>query len=212
MTKSQQQVGQRIFERLLAEEREDDIVCSFGYDFFDGVRWASGCGSVLSFVAAWRLSGDIKKRLKAADAQFPNAYDVHKPMLIRGLRICPMMTIGVVSFLVTGVSKVFKWYSSSIRVNNFLLAEYELSETRLSLNDDPEARAIFDEYCKELAAPQGTLFRDTSKSWASQDQPPPAPSFSDGVAVGIYGSLFDSWLPTGPTSAYIGFTGGRKLY
>jgi hypothetical protein len=206
---SRQPPGKALFERLLAEEREDDIICSFGYDFFNGIRWAAGCGSVLSFVASYRLFGDLKHLVSAADARNPHSYDRTKLTIIKGMRVHPYMTAGTVSFFLMGCTKLFKWYSASVRVNNFHLAEFDFMLARQSFSEDPQAQKLFDEYCTELAKPESNLFRDSSN--VRGRRAPRTPSFSDGVAVGLFGSLFDSWLPTGPTSAYIGFSAGRKL-
>jgi hypothetical protein len=193
------------FERLLAQEREDDIVCAFGFDFFDGIRWSAGCGAILSFIASYRLYGDLSLILKAEDHANPHAYDFGKSAVVRGLRVNPYMTAGMWSFFLMGWTKLFKWYSASVRVNTFYMASFEFEEMRDSaVKQDPEGAKLFDAYCAELTKPSATLFRDAQEKSAIV-----TPTFSDGVAVGLFGSLFDSWLPTRPTSDYVGFAAGR---
>ena len=201
--------GNALFEQLLRQEQEDDVVCNFGYDYFNGVRWGAGAGCAFSFFASMRLSWDLQAAMRIMDARHPpSVYDRSVNIVSRGFRSHPFITTGMVCFFVTGWTKLYKWYSASIRVNNFALASFDYSELRKSMASDAEAVKLFDRYSAELDKPEATLLRIPK---AVRD-PPPVPTFGDGVAVGLYGSLFDAWLPTKPTRDYMGYAAGRKLY
>lgn len=205
----------RLFRDMMDEEQEDAVLCSFGYDYFEGVKYGAAYSSFISYTISARLFSDLRKALRQMDSRHPDGYDINHSIISRGFRHQSYITIGAVCCFVTGTIKFMKWYSASIRCNQFLLEEYDFEILRSTMAKDPQASRMFESYCDELVKTESTLMRDVEKRYDAKDRKAAEselPRFRDGVAVALYGSLFDAWLPTKTPDNYLGLAAGRKFY
>lgn len=218
------------FLRYRQQEEEDAVVCQFGPDYFRGARAGAGCGAVVTAGCSAYSYRFMRRDQRAADAAVgfgPSARntDFPKGVLRRGFVTQPMLAMGCFCLAVTSVLKVMK-----CRLAHRRCLEFEVDDVGFDLlmemtAESPDAAAVLDGLRETVLQSQAVERQQTSlledfrstqesgKSWklsnALADQvarrsPSIArhPTFADGVAVGLAGSIMDCYTPQKPPSSY----------
>jgi hypothetical protein len=213
----------------LLQHDDDAVVCAFGPDFFNGARYGAGGGSLTSFLFAWRAYREIKTARMTSMLNSGTRL-VNLPRLkffatmTYGFRMQPLYASGVMACSLTGVAKLVKFYLASGRVNEFLLDDVEFEELQAWAKQSPETAKVFTDFCNDSLAslkPQNhSVDVATAASPTLSDRliakhgnakrelhmgdqlVRRRPNFRDGVAVGLFGSIMDCYLPTKPESMY----------
>lgn len=156
----------------------------------------------------------------------------------RGLRTQPMLTVGCLSLAATTVFKGVKCYLAHRRCIEFLLDDVEFAMLERMSRDDPVTRELFEKICAEGAAatshahqklpgqpgapgPSATqvyksvelMMRDNPaltalNSGAGALKRPP--TYWDGAAVGILGTIMDCYMPMKPVNRYYNMSFGMS--
>ncbi|CCW59993.1 unnamed protein product [Phytomonas sp. EM1] len=245
--------------KYLLEKEEDEIVCSFGSDYFAGARCGSGGGGLLcgSFsLYQFRL---IKRDHMEANLAVGLKFGERNPnfsrwTLLRGISSQPMMTVGCIALMTTTFLKSVKFYLANCRCREFARddAEYFMLQ-ELSMQDPVAYDAFVKLFVpkeddrmmdyKKLGSPAesshasfspslsgtptqtGTVATNPPKSTAASHyksmeelykirkgstfvKKRRPPTFMDGVAVGLMGSIMDCYLPQKPIQNYYGMRCG----
>eukprot|EP00796_Vickermania_ingenoplastis_P005021 gene5021-3616_t len=214
------------FRQLREQEAEDDIVCRFGPAYFRGARFGAGCGVVTAASFSFFAYRFLKHDQATADraAGFPAGVrhpDFPRSVLLRGLRTQPMLTLGCLCLQVTCVLKAIKFSLAHRRCVEFdmddvgfelleLMAEESkevpvmLQEMRhsLSVPKEKETNLLEDFRRAKLAGQRWSLLSATRSVKPTISSYQRHPTFMDGVAVGLAGSVFDCYLPQKPPSCY----------
>ncbi|CUG87354.1 Hypothetical protein, putative [Bodo saltans] len=212
----------------LQQQSDDAIICNFGPEFFNGARYGSGFGSLMSFLFSWSAFCAIRKARMSLivnsgtrSGKLPSMSFI--PTMKWGFRLQPFFTTGVIACFTTGCAKLVKFYLSSARVNEFLFDDLEFEGLQHWANQSEETSKAFDAFCKDSIASAPTSTMSSAKQIASMDLTDKLiarhseakrdldygdhilkrrPTFGDGVAVGLFGSIMDCHLPTLPENRY----------
>jgi hypothetical protein len=217
-----------IDSRELQQQSDDATICNFGPDFFNGARYGSGFGSLTSFIFAWSSFYAIRKAQTASlvnggarPGKLPKMSFVS--IMKFGFRLQPFFATGVIACTTTGIAKLVKFYFASARVNEFLFDDIEFEGLRHWADQSEETSKAFEAFCKDSieSAPTSTI--TSAKQIASMNLTDKLiakhgeakrdleygdhilkrrPTFGDGVAVGLFGSIMDCYLPTLPENCY----------
>lgn len=214
---------------LRRSEAEDDLVCRFGPDFFRGARFGALAGlfscSFLAVLSFFRLKKDqFTADCSAGFSKGVRNPDFPKSVIWRGLRTQPMLAVSCMCLQLTCILKTMKAYLAHQRCLEFdmddigydLLADLASEEADLPKmleemvdeirqNDAKKDSERLSRACQSSLPENGGSFRKLAKMsrrTASLARPSRYPSFNDGVAVGLMGTVFDCYLPQNNPSSY----------
>lgn len=209
-------------------EEDDTIVCAFGPDFFRGARDGAAIGGAFSTACCYWSFRRLKKDQAGVNADAGLKRGQRHPhlsswTLLRGIRTQPMLTVGCIAMACTSVFKCIKFSLASRRCREFARDEEEFTTLLQASRTTPEAAAAFDKLCEGALSsttnaslpPPSSSAGDAASSQAVMDallrsagtvdrvtrRPP---SFMDGFAVGITGSIMDCYVPQKPLPKYYG--------
>lgn len=149
-------------------------------------------------------------------------------VMSRGMRLQPFLTAGVAACCATATMKMLKYWSAAQRCNEFFVDDIEFLELKEMTAVNPQMEKAFHNYCDEVlhspttvAATLSTDVTHVSGSVAlllkRAEQSGPSttagggkgeviyrrpPTYWDGVAVGLFGSMMDCYLPQKPVKTY----------
>lgn len=192
-------------------ELEDGVILSFGRDYFFGVRCGAGWGALCTgwmSVMAWRM---MKVDQRTADHSMGFGKGVRNPnfprsVLRRGFRTQPMLAVSCLCLRLTCCIKIVKTVISNWRCREFDEDDvgYELIS---NLSEEEQSRLLSSVSAKEQVQPpsDSTSKLDLSKfiNSCATGADSRKPTYMDGVAVGLAGSIFDCYLPQKPASRYL---------
>lgn len=213
----------------LQQQDDDAVLCAFGPEYFNGARYGSGIGSLLSFLFAWRAYRETRNAriayLLHSGTRQGNLPKMKFFATMRyGFRMQPLYSTGVMACTATGMAKLLKFYLASGRVNEFLLDDFEFGELRSWAAESPDTSKAFNDFCldslESSLKPSVAVATSVNSSLTLTDKLivqhgnakrqagfgdqaiRRRPTFGDGVAVGLLGSIMDCYLPTKPQSMY----------
>jgi hypothetical protein len=183
--------------------------CAFGPDFFDGVKWGAG----LTFFPTVFMARRSHRRARKAMPDPKMSLWKFDPWAVTFTGACS----------ITAVMKMIKFGAARGRVREFELdgelavmnATDEELEAMAAMKVVRDAAARGEDLAEfvdgssaeERAARSRRLGgRDIGNARAKQLA---MPTWWDGVAVGLFGSLVDAHTPHKPPSAYLGMRAGR---
>lgn len=205
---------------------EDATLIAFGPDYFRGAKYGSGLGSLISFCFAYSAYYALRKaRVASLIKDGTRVGNLPKMKFLDTMRfgftLQPFFATGVMACTTTGFAKLLKFYLASGRVNEFLFDDFEFGELSAWAKHSPDAAKLFQDYCKDslesapginspddvgavgltakLIAKHGEAKRDLSYGDQAVKR---HPTFGDGVAVGLFGSIIDCHLPVRPVHDY----------
>ncbi|SCU71613.1 uncharacterized protein TEOVI_000319400 [Trypanosoma equiperdum] len=216
---------------LRLKEEDDALLCAFGPDYFNGARVGAGCGGVFTAFLAWWSFVDLKEDHKLCDSALPTHMRDRSWSIRRGFHSRPFFTVGCVALGITTLMKATKFCLANYRYQEFAADDIGFELLKSMYVSSPEGHRQFEAFVKktignekvlELPSPS-TNFATGGKIRNNQnltetlvsstssfcDRKPP--SFWDGVAVGIMGSVMDCYLPCKPLYSYYGMRCGMRL-
>lgn len=221
-------------ERFREAEAEDAIVCRFGPDYFRGARTGAFTGAWCAAFCSFFVHRHMKKDQLQADYEAGFAKGVRNPdfprgVVRRGLRTQPMLALGCICLRITCVLKLCKTFLAHRRCREFDVDDLGFELLRDMAHENSEIPELLSRMQQELTRSEetkkrGDILEDLRHSQQSGErwgierviqkqtsgplggQRPP--SYMDGVAVGLAGSIFDCFLPQKPPSAYYNMTFG----
>ncbi|EPY34345.1 hypothetical protein STCU_01009 [Strigomonas culicis] len=195
------------------QKEDDEVVCAFGPDYFNGARWGSawgGLGSLTCCLLAYRrlrkdqreVDYDMGLRKGQANKHFS------RWVVLRGLRTQPMLATGCVGLAVTSTFKLIKFYLSSARCSEFWFDDMAFEQ--MAPKEAEELKAYYHSQTfvagrdpsSKPAAPTTVAALMKQAEVARPPQNRESPTFADGVAVGLLGSVLDCYVPQKPISRY----------
>ncbi|EPY32291.1 hypothetical protein AGDE_08766 [Angomonas deanei] len=133
-------------------------------------------------------------------------------VVVRGLKTQPMLACGCLALALTTSFKIVKYCLASQRCYEFYLDD-------LAFNEMEEERMINPQLAKEIAKltdektplPQqqeGSLAGVVAQAKRMKPLALRRPTYMDGVAVGLAGSILDCWVPQKPLHRYFNMCAG----
>ncbi|ORC93088.1 uncharacterized protein TM35_000024140 [Trypanosoma theileri] len=224
------------------QQKDDELLCAFGPDFFDGARKGAAGGGLFTAWLTRRTFIDIKEDYREYEVTLPQHMRDKCWTLTRGFRTRPFFTLGCVSLALTTLMKSIKFSLANYRYQEFVEDDigFELLQKMYSNTPggDEDFKKFLNESLKNQNSPVTSIINDvantpsvvttsTSASGVlnskkttltdaliedatiSREQKPP--SFWDGVAVGLMGSVMDCYLPSKPIYSYYGMRCGMRI-
>lgn len=235
----------KVLKEHLLREADDDVVCSFGADFFHGARDGAICGSIsaaaLCFLSFRRLQDD-QREVDFLSGVCRGQRNPHfsRWILLRGIRTQPMLTVGCIALGTTSILKMVKAYLANRRCVEFSQDDMDFNQLAQWSRTDSKVAEEFHKMCWDAVrrptfsdeakhnfyataqkhgtsssptAPQAAKSRDESSSINRLLQTTEAqqsngrlihrlPTYCDGVAVAVLGSVMDCYLPQKPVQRY----------
>lgn len=221
-------------ERFREAEDEDAVVCRFGPEYFRGARAGAFCGAWGAALCSFFVYRHLKNDQLQADHEAGFAKGVRNPdfprgIIRRGLRTQPMLALGCICLRITCVLKVSKTILAHRRCREFDLDDLGFELLHDMAQENVEVPELLVRMQQEIAQKEeekkrGDIMEDlrtsqqSGQKWSierviqKQTSSPlggqRCPSYMDGVAVGLAGSIFDCYLPQKPPSAYYNMTFG----
>nr|CCC93707.1 conserved hypothetical protein [Trypanosoma congolense IL3000] len=222
---------QKLIAALHLKEQDDALLCAFGPDFFNGARVGAGCGGVFTAYLAWRSFVDLRKDHRLCDVSLPKHMHDNSWTIKRGFRSRPFFTVGCIALSITTVLKTAKFCLASYRYQEFVADDigFELLKEMYagSCEEQHELEVLtqalsnpngIDKTPSVANAPpvggngsKGTALTELLVGRASSVCEREPPSFWDGVAVGVMGSVMDCYLPSKPLYSYYNMRCGMPL-
>lgn len=213
---------------LHLREKDDAVLCAFGRDFFDGARKGAASGGLFTAWLTRRTFIDLRDDYKEYEADLPRHMRCSSWTISRGFRTRPFFTLGCMSLALTTLLKVAKFTLANRRYQEFVADDvgFELLQAMCadSHGEKDELNRLLDvELGASKTGPVSTPERDVktpndqAKSLtrrlvaeAADVSERRAPTFWDGVAVGLLGSVMDCYLPSKPVYCYYGMRCGMR--
>ena len=179
------------FLRLVHDYRST----AFGPDYFNGAKW----GAFSSFWLVVYCGRRSYKQLMLKAAAQRKAGTFHGYMAADGMQCVTLFACAVMSVL-----KFSKWFVARGRHNEFLWDEYYAKKSA-SLEDRAELQYMEMQRAKAKEREEKTPSRHL-KNLRARDS---IPTWWDGFAVGVMGSLQDAYNPQKPVIKYLGMKFGK---
>ncbi|KAG8345992.1 hypothetical protein ERJ75_000962700 [Trypanosoma vivax] len=227
---SRRDVNQEIAIARHLQEYDDSILCAFGPDFFDGARKGAGFGGIFTAWLAWRSFVDLKNDHRECDALLPGQRIPNQWTIPRGFRSRPFFTLGCVSLGITTVMKAAKFYLANYRYQEFVADDVGFALLQSLYGSMSGSEPQFKDFLNEvLTKPSHGSSALNKEALVDEQRKSPRvvtdfllrnathvcerepPSFWDGVAVGLVGSIMDCYLPAKPIQTYYGMRCGVSL-
>ncbi|KEG14991.1 hypothetical protein DQ04_00231170 [Trypanosoma grayi] len=209
------------------QEQDDAVLCAFGCDYFDGARKGAACGGLFTAWLARRTYVDLRDDYMEYAASIPRHMRDNSWTIIRGFRTRPFFTVGCISLVMTTLMKSVKFTLANYRYQEFVADDMDFELLEKELSSTPEGKSELERLFKEVSktttaaslrddaagtrGPRGQTVTNTLMKEASQVCERSAPTFWDGVAVGLMGSIMDCYLPSKPVYNYYGMRCGMRI-
>ncbi|ESL05919.1 hypothetical protein TRSC58_06416 [Trypanosoma rangeli SC58] len=214
---------------LHLQEHDDSILCAFGPDFFDGARKGAACGAVFTAWLSRRTYVELRDDFRDHEASVLRHLRRGKWTISLGFRTRPFLTLGCVSLALTALMKSVKFTLANYRYQEFVTDDIGFTLLEQMCADSPEVKeklgVFIDGALADLKAgsvpPSGSNVNSYNLPYknvtsalmqaASPLRERVPPSFWDGVAVGLLGSVMDCYLPSKPLQSYYGMRCGISV-
>ncbi|RNF17909.1 uncharacterized protein Tco025E_04654 [Trypanosoma conorhini] len=211
------------------QEQDDSVLCAFGRDFFDGARRGAACGAVCTAWLSRRMFVMLRDDFRDHEASLPQQLRHGKWTISLGFRTRPFLTLGCISLALTTLMKSAKFTLANYRYQEFVADDIGFTLLEQMCADSPEGREelgrLLDEALTGLKAgaaspadgdgngrgPHHKTLTCTLMQGASPLAERDPPSFWDGAAVGLLGSVMDCYLPSKPPRSYYGMRCGMGM-
>lgn len=222
----------------LRQREEDNIVCSFGPEYFYGARVGAGVSGLFTSMFGVLTFRDIKRDQRTADYEL--SMQVGRPMrkfsrwtLVRGIVTQPLYTVGCCCLMLTSTLKLVKLALTHRRCMEFRMDDEDFAYLQHLANECDDALVAFEALCRAEERPTVSNRLPAETPWERETHPAaygyrlawqgigndgsssgsasykrPMPSYMDGVAVGILGTVMDCYLPQKAPQKYLGMRAG----
>ncbi|KAF5223086.1 hypothetical protein ECC02_003913 [Trypanosoma cruzi] len=211
------------------QEQDDAVLCAFGRDYFDGARKGAACGGVFTAWLFRRTYVDLREDFKEHEANLPRHLRRGKWTISRGFRTRPFLTLGCISLALTTLMKSVKFTLANYRYQEFVADDIGFTLLEQMCANLPEGNERFEKLLDEALTNSTAVSASPSDGVANSRMPKKKtvtsalmqessslrerkpPSFWDGVAVGLMGSVMDCYLPSRPVHTYYGMQCGMRM-
>ncbi|KAH9582152.1 hypothetical protein LSM04_006330 [Trypanosoma melophagium] len=233
---------------LYFQQKDDELLCAFGPDFFDGARKGAAGGGLFTAWLTRRSFIDIKEDYREFEVTLPQHMRNKCWTITRGFRTRPFFTLGCVSLALTTLMKSIKFCLANYRYQEFVMDDIGFELLQKMYSNTPGGKEDLNKLLGESLKKQNTpvtpirnditgnssrtTIADTSTTTATASNAlisrkttltdslmeeatilgeQKSPSFWDGVAVGLMGSVMDCYLPSKPIYSYYGMRCGMRI-
>ncbi|EKF27704.1 hypothetical protein MOQ_008565 [Trypanosoma cruzi marinkellei] len=211
------------------QEQDDAVLCAFGRDYFDGARRGAACGGVFTAWLSRRTYVDLRDDFKKYEADLPRHLRRGKWTISRGFRTRPFLTLGCISLVLTTLMKSVKFTLANHRYQEFLADDIGFTLLEQMYANLPEGNERLEKFLDEALTNSRTASASSTDGVSNSRMPHTKtvtstllqetsplcerkpPSFWDGVAVGLMGSIMDCYLPSKPVYNYYGMRCGMRI-